>query len=554
MKKRFLLILGIILLLPKVIFANEIKNISMNIYVDNNGDAHIEEKWIAKLDNGTEGYKPYYNLGESTISNFKVSMNGNNFTYLDNWNINGSFNDKKYKNGFNYLDDGIELCFGISEYGNNTYTLNYDISNFVVNTSDGYQMIYWTLFPYDYDPSPERVYIKIYSDFKYADDLDVWGYGKGGVPTYVYDGYIEMDSESTVYSDEYMTILVKFPSDTFNTSVSMDKTFDKYLEMANEGAINYTGNKNKTSIFEALLGIFSTLFPFLIFLIPVIVLSTKPKYGTYKINFGKIGNKVSKAPYFRDLPYKMDNLSRGYWIACQYNLVSKNTDYLGALLLKWLKLGNISIQKNNDKKKDSSSIILNNCANLNEDEVELYNMMYTASEDGILEKNEFTSWCKSNYSKILNWFNKVIDKETLALNNEELLKREGNTRKYLATDKLYEEANKVSGLKNFLKDFSNIKDRSAIEVNLWEEYLMYAQIFGIAKKVMKEFKDLYPDIITEEVYNDFDFIYFISYNGISSATTARDRANSYSSGGGGFSSSGGGGGSFGGGGGGGGFR
>ena len=53
-------------------------------------------------------------------------------------------------------------------------------------------MIYWTLFPYDYNPSPERVYIKIYSDFKYADTLDVWGYGKYGAPTYVYDGSLVM--------------------------------------------------------------------------------------------------------------------------------------------------------------------------------------------------------------------------------------------------------------------------------------------------------------------------------------------------------------------------
>ena len=83
---------------------------------------------------------------------------------------------------------------------------------------------------------------------------------------------------------------------------------------------------------------------------------------------------------------------------------------------------------------------------------------------------------------------------------------------------------------------------------------MYACIFGIAKKVIKEFKQLYPDIITDDVYNDISFIYFISYSGMSKATTARDMAQSYSSGGGGFSSSGGGGSSFGGGGGGGGFR
>ena len=121
--------------------------------------------------------------------------------------IQNAANEKKYKNGFHYINDGIELCFGITEYGKNTYTLTYDITNFVVTTTDGYQMIYWTLFPYNYDQSPQRVYIKIHSDFRYSDTLAVWGYGKYGVPTYVYDGYIEMDSEETVYSSEYMTIL-----------------------------------------------------------------------------------------------------------------------------------------------------------------------------------------------------------------------------------------------------------------------------------------------------------------------------------------------------------
>ena len=152
-------------------------------------------------------------------------MNGKEYTYNSDYNINASFNEKKYKNGFHYINNGVELCFGITNYGKNTYILSYDISNFVVNTSDGYQMIYWTLFPKNYNPSP----IKIYSDFKYADTLDVWGYGKYGAPTYVYDGYIEMDSESTVTSSEYMTILVKFPENTFTLNTTLDKTFDEYL-------------------------------------------------------------------------------------------------------------------------------------------------------------------------------------------------------------------------------------------------------------------------------------------------------------------------------------
>ena len=212
----------VLFLVPSIILANEINNIDMKIYVDNNGTAHVTEEWTTKLNEGTEGYKPYYNLGESKISNFKVSMNGKEYTYKSDYDINASFNEKKYKNGFHYIDNGVELCFGITNYGKNTYILSYDISNFVVNTSDNYQMIYWTLFPYDYNPSPERVYIKIYSDFKYADTLDVWGYGKYGAPTYVYDGYIEMDSESTVTSSEYMTILVKFPENTFTLDTAVE--------------------------------------------------------------------------------------------------------------------------------------------------------------------------------------------------------------------------------------------------------------------------------------------------------------------------------------------
>ena len=93
---------------------------------------------------------------------------------------------------------------------------------------------------------------------------------------------------------------------------------------------------------------------------------------------------------------------------------------------------------------------------------------------------------------------------------------------------------------------------------MWEYYLIYAQILGIADKVAKQFKKLYPELIENNeygyTYSDFIFIHAISHTGMTSAISSKSRAESYSSGGGGFSSGGGGGGSFGGGGGGGGFR
>ena len=77
MKKIIFLI--VLLLIPNIILANEIYNIDMNIYVDNNGTAHVIEEWQTNLNEGTEGYKPYYNLGTSEITNFKVKINGEDY-------------------------------------------------------------------------------------------------------------------------------------------------------------------------------------------------------------------------------------------------------------------------------------------------------------------------------------------------------------------------------------------------------------------------------------------------------------------------------------------
>ena len=109
-----------------------------------------------------------------------------------------------------------------------------------------------------------------------------------------------------------------------------------------------------------------------------------------------------------------------------------------------------------------------------------------------------------------------------------------------------------------MEEFSRIDDKEAIEVKLWEYYLIYAQILGIAEKVEKQFKKLYPELYNEKfsgyTYDEILFIRSVGVKAAKSATTSKSRAESYSSGGGGFSSGGGGGGSFGGGGGGGGFR
>ena len=558
----------ILLFIPIIIVkANSISSINMDIFIDNNGDAIVNETWDAYVDSGTEGYHPYFNIGNSKIIMESASMDNEAYQVLSYWDINKSLSDKAYSAGVYESGNEVDLCFGISNYGQHKYEIKYKITNFVLSLVDA-DMVYWTLFPYDFNATPNKVYIKIHSDFKYEDTLDVWGYGNYGGTAYVYDGYIEMNSPDKLTKDQYMTILVKFPKGTFNTSNISNNEFDYYYNMANENSKKYKNKKTASTLFT----IFTIVINFLIYGIPIfVVVLLSSKYKTHKetYEFGSTGNKIrDDCPNFRDIPCNKD-IYRAYFIANKYHISTKKENMLGALLLKWLRDGNVKVEKVEKKKIFGTKIIDNIVFVKRPENIELenkmYDWMYEASKDGKLEENEFKKWCNKRYYKILNWFDDIIDyekneliKEGKIVINEETSKH-SITKKYVVDSSLMTEAEQLQGLKKFLKEFTLIKEKEPIEVHLWNEYLIYAQIFGMAKEVAKQFKKLYPEIndYMNQYGYSYDSIYFlhnVSNTGMKSASTAQARANSYSSGGGGFSSGGGGGGSFGGGGGGGGFR
>ncbi len=548
--------------------ANTISNIDMDIYVDMEGTATVTETWKANVSNGTEGWHPYFNIGNSNITLIEASMDNKPYTVLDDWNESSSLSGKAYKAGLYYPESNeVDICFGITNYGTHTYKIKYTISNFVSTTEDS-DIIYWTLLPYDFSANPDNVTIKIYSDFKYADTLDVWGYGKYGAPCYVYDGRIEMTSDGPLNSDEYLTILVKFEKGTFRTSNNIGNNFNYYHNMAEEGATNYIGEDYYNDSDDEISGAIFALIMNLLIWIPIGIGIYASSKKNKKFDFGPTGNKVKKDILaFRDIPCNKD-IFRAYWVATNYNLTKKKEDFLGAVILKWLRNGNIKIEKRTSKKlfkeTEENNIVFVTAPIEIEQERKLYQYMYEASLDGCLESNEFKKWCTKNYKKILNWFDENIDDETSKLVTEGKATPvvDGKIFKhtiYQIDPSMMEEAEHMAGLKKFLKEFSMIDTREPIEVNLWNEYLMYAQIFGIAKEVADQFKKLYPEVIQDMerygyTYNDIFFIHHITTTGMQSASAARQRAQSYSSGGGGFSSGGGGGGSFGGGGGGGGFR
>lgn len=542
--------------ITNVVHANTISQIDMDIYVNQNGDATVTETWKCKTNKGTEVYHPYYNLGKSKIRNLTVSEGNTKYSTLDSWSTSGNLSSKAYKCGINKISNGVELCWGISTYGTHVYTAKYTISNFVSELQDS-QMIYWTLIPYEFSNSIGKAKIKIYTDKAIPNNIDVWGYGNYGGLCYVSDGAIHMESNGRLSTSEYMTILAKFPEGTFNCSNKINYNFNHYYTMAEEGTTKYKENTKtkKTSIGKMIVNILNIIKEFLPMIVLIIVVGS-----SMEVKKGQFKKKLSKKKgYYREIPLN-GNIFRAYYIGYTYGIIKNKTDLLGTLILKWIKEEKVEIKKIEKNTllgtKEEFAIKLNIVESEIQNSLErnLYKMIYIASKDGVLEKNELKKWCKDNYSKILKWFDKVINEQ------EEILKKEGmitETKKTFKTklepaEELTMQAENIKNLKNFLLEYTMIQEKLAIEVVLLEDYLIYAQLLGIAKEVTKEFEDLYPEVIEQTHYMSYSDVMWINYcsnKGISAARSAESAARNYSSGGGGFSSGGGGGGSFGGGGG-----
>lgn len=120
------------------------------------------------------------------------------------------------------------------------------------------------------------------------------------------------------------------------------------------------------------------------------------------------------------------------------------------------------------------------------------------------------------------------------------------------TQKGIDEAEMWKGLKHYMEDFSMLDKREVPEITLWEKYLVYATAFGIADKVLKQLKTVYPNLesmTSDNTYTCMNLMINTNFtssfsNSISSAMSSAytsATASSGSGGGGGFSGGGGGG-------------
>lgn len=483
--------------------ANTLDSIETTVYIDQNGNGHVTEVWTLDANEGTESYHSFGNMTDREITNFTVSMDGTNYQTQSYWNVNASKDQKAYKNGINYTSDGLELCWGI-EYGTHTYEINYTIENLVWQYDDN-QILYFSFLPQNMDPAPKSYKITFQtgnplSDIKYSS----YGFKSNNNLS---SEEITMQSDGSMASKEYVVALIGFPNNTFNLNISRSGTYDDVASEALEGA---TLNEENDVPWFAFICVFALI---------IFIIYASKKSGTKYDKSEFILPKKKDIPNFRDIPFDK-NIIKAYFIGEEEGIMEEKY-IMSAILLKWIKENKITMVPTEGgvidfNKDDNFYIDITNLKYLdNAVEASLSSILKGASQDNKVYPKEFKKFTKNNYKRINDWLDLVKNTSKNLLITDDYLVSTTKKRKTLLkfTPKLKDEYLKLYGLKKFLEDMSNIEEKRAIEVHIWDEYLIFASAFGIADKVAKQFKEFHAEEFTNDPY------YYNFYNSYYWATT-----------------------------------
>jgi uncharacterized membrane protein YgcG len=543
-------VLFLVLLLLEVIGVwarPQLHDLDIRVVLYKNGDALISETRKMTIDSeGTECYIGLANMGQSTIKDLTVTdETGARYVYTD-WDVSESRSWKQYKCGIVTTKRGYELCWGLGAEGERTYTTTYIMTGLVRGYPDACAIRHVFL-DTAVSPKPEHARVAITTadtTMVISDETcGLWGFKFQG-ELWFENGYMMAETTEPMNSEAGLYLMARFPKEMFEPTIWEEDSFEDKKEEAFEGSdYEYDEDEDDMSGFEWLMFI-------LVYGGAALLVIGSVVWRIYSVWSAK--RKLNKnLLWYRDIPLN-GNLQEANKILNAYKYF--NSDYnnlMSACILKLISMGIITIEtKPNHKGKMEPNFVIHDYEEIDKQPVlmrQLYKIFKeSAGSDRVLEPWELKSYMRSTSHQ------SVIDQFVTTLHAKKDLS------KYPPTDK---GVNEVFGLRKFLKEFTLLDERELKEVTLWKDYMIYATLFGIADKVIKEMKQVNPayfdmDRVASQMADDMTLplIYSTLQRSTSSAVAAKAAREHRAHGGGGHSSWGGGGGGFSGGGGGGGVR
>lgn len=546
-------ILLLILSFP-VYAANKVNTIDIEAVLYRDGSMYITQVWTGSFDEGTEIYIPMNAPDYLTISQLAVSDQNGHYETVSDWNIDWSFEEKARKCGISETDTGYEICFGISEYGQNRYVIEYKLDNVVGAYSDRDGVNFrFANDGMNTTPTDVTVEIRLADGTPITDETaDIWGFGYNGQVEFL-DGAILAYTESPITSENHVTMMFSLEKGILSPSRQEAGSFEQVKEAAFAGSDYDSPDsaEEEGNVFELLLGV-AILFGTPIALAAFFLGRSK------KLRRRKLNRFADKFGYFRDVP-NSGNLGATYALGRLFD-VCEDGSILATGMLRLIQLGCLSSMETQEvgfmgKTKETVSLRLmgSQHSQMNEYDEYLYTVLEgAAGADGILQAKELERFASQNDKLLRTYIQKCDSAGRAYLNQKHCLKRwhmpAGLTDLTPAGE---QELGELVGLKRYLTDFSLIAERGVKEMPIWRELLTYAMLFGIADQVAEQMKALYPQISAELVDYSRSMVtaysyHHLLYRNMKAAEEQREQEKR-SDGGGGFASLGGGGGSIGGG-------
>ncbi|MDO5321485.1 MAG: DUF2207 domain-containing protein [Bacteroidia bacterium] len=464
----------------------QIRDIDIKCSLDQQGSAHITEVWDVTVASGTEWYLVRENLGDIEIKDLAVSENGTPFINEGIWDVDRSIEEKAGRCGLHETGDGCEICWGVGNLGDHVFTVSYTMTN-AVKSLDDYDMLHMQFISDQLSSNPEHARVEVSVPGVQIDTTNsrLWGFGYYG------DVRVEDNSlvcESTQEFDYYSSVIVlaRFDKGMIADPQSVqDRDFQTVLDGALEEA-SYDDDyddDDAIGVFAVILGIivmvinggWLLLLPFVVLIVKVV--TKKRMLGTTNKN---------TIPWSREVPFNGDYVTTSHVLSA-VGESNKRNRIASAMILKMIYLNAIKVRTDAEGKVELALADNKAIEGLDQYTKQLWDMIREASgRDKVLQEKEFSSWAKSHQSKVSNWAQSVrkAGKDSF----EKSPWHEGS--KVSAAGR--EECRKAIGFKKFLVDFTMLKERASREVVLWQDYMVYAALFGVADKVADELKEINP--------------------------------------------------------------
>lgn len=494
------------------------------------------------------------------------------------------------------------------------YQISYTVNDVIAKYNDCAEL-YWQFVGSDFEINADKITgtITLPSEVEKKEDIRVWGHTEGLNGEIYATGLNKVEFEINHFvNGRFVEVRVAVPTDTI---IYSDRTYDteklnsiiaeetKWAEDANK-------RRERQQAEERIIAIISFIISLAIcaFLIYRTVKDIK-----FIINIKK-KKPTQEFEYYREIPREDATPAEAITLIGK-NVSSFQSKEIGrafsATLLDLNLKGYLEFEVDkNEKNKEIVKIKLlneNEIDKLKEDEKKIYKFVKTAiSGEEYITAKELEKYIKQHEITVVS-FKESIDKrkkeslEKLEYIDEENIRKRRNytggiygyfslivfaisfyaallstnvgililamcvisiiniimniiiiSRLDQLTQKGIDEAEMWKGLKHYMEDFSMLDKREVPEITLWEKYLVYATAFGIADKVLKQLKTVYPNLesmTSGNTYTCMNLMINTNFtssfsNSISSAMSSAytsATASSGSGGGGGFSGGGGGG-------------